>query len=181
MTTVSVLLLLAACRSPSAADPTPARSTAALAASAPSAPGPTAPLADEAADRRVLVEASQAGNFFFGKPQKGQTFFTPTAAEVAAFEAALTPELRARVAPSRPGTKPLAERWPTYHRQYVGHLEPDGSRWLWGNFFCHVDPDDQGRWRQQSVVVKDGGDCYFQVDFSPSSRTLKDLSVNGEG
>ncbi len=174
----ATLCLLAACRSPSVADQAPAPGPSVAVSVSPS----TAPAPSATDDRRLLVEASQAEHFFFAaRPRPGQTFFTPTAADISAFEVALTPALRTKSPPTRPGTRPLADRWPTYFRQYVGHVEPDGSRWIWGNFFCHDHHDDSNAWRKQGVFAKDGGDCYFQVDFSPMTHELRNLSINGEG
>lgn len=70
---------------------------------------------------------------------------------------------------------PIEERLPTYKRQYWGVLRNE-KRVIFANFFCdslHYD------WRDQEVVVDDGGDCYFQIQYDVETGTFFDLYVNG--
>ncbi len=71
---------------------------------------------------------------------------------------------------------PVWERLNEYKRQYVGWVL-DGKQVIYGNFFC----DDTGRdWKQDWVMVLDGGECFFQVKFDVTSGTFIELQVNGE-
>lgn len=126
---------------------------------------------------RFIVPAAEGRNFYFRDPPP--TFYTPTDREISAFEAKLPAFLRASVPPSRRGATPLADRMPKYMRQYVGHLAADGTRLIWGNFFCSYYGDADG-WRKEGFVVKDGGDCYFNVDFVPDGETFRNLAINGD-
>jgi len=63
-----------------------------------------------------------------------------------------------------------------YKRQYFG-LVRDGRWIVYGNFFCDAHGKD---WLAQPVTVKDGGDCYFQVEYEPKTGRFSNLSVNGE-
>ena len=154
-----VLLGLLACKPPASSDESLATGTS--------------------AELRVIVESRSAQDFYF-QAKPATKFFTPTTAEVAAFETGLAAWLRANVPPSRREGQPLADRASKFMRQYVGHVEPDGSRWIWGNFFCRYEGQEPGGWRKRHYGVKDGGDCYFNLEFSPDSRAFKSLSINGE-
>lgn len=115
-----------------------------------------------------------------GKPRK---FFKPDAADVLDLEARLPNYLRkhAPVSPNRTGKLPLAERAPGYMRQYYGYVDPRGTRRIWANFFCWVRPTGPpGYWRTEAVVVADGGDCFFNVEFRIETRSFEHLSINGE-
>lgn len=138
-----------------------------------------APLADP--DLRVIVDARNGESFYFFSP-KPASFYTPTDREIGDLEAKLPVFLRTapEATRSRSGT-PLAARAMTYRRQYVGIVDASGTRRIWGNFFCGDFGDNKGAWRMSVVLVKDGGDCYFNVKFDPTSGTLSELRVNGEG
>jgi hypothetical protein len=63
-----------------------------------------------------------------------------------------------------------------YRRQYSG-IAIHRNRLIHMNFFC----DDMGRdWTSEEVTVDDGGDCYFQVNYSVSHGKVVDFTVNGE-
>lgn len=147
------------------------------------AASPTAPrvvLANP--ELRVIVAEGDATNFYFGGSLSPK-FFTPTEGDVAAFETKLPAFLRANVRPSRRGNPPLADRVPKYLRQYVGVIDARGTRRIWGNFFCEYfggSGDDAG-WRREGFVVKDGGDCFFNVLFDPAAGSFEALRVNGDG
>jgi len=51
-----------------------------------------------------------------------------------------------------------------------------GKKIIYGNFFC----SEEDNWRQEFVMVIDGGDCYFQVEYDVGSEKLIKLIVNGE-
>jgi hypothetical protein len=70
---------------------------------------------------------------------------------------------------------PIEERLPTYKRQYWGVLKNE-KRVIFANFFCNSFHYD---WTEQVVIVLDGGDCYFQIQYDVETGTLFDLRVNG--
>ncbi len=70
---------------------------------------------------------------------------------------------------------PVWESLEDYQRQYIG-LERGGIQIIYGNFFC----DSLGLdWQETFVVVEDGGDCYFQVEYNVESGFFIKLIVNG--
>ena len=109
----------------------------------------------------------------------GATPWTPAAADVEALEQRLPDHLRAALArqrPARGGKAPLWERAKTYKRQYVG-VRRDGRRIVFANFFCRAWKED---WRTEPIVVEDGGDCYFQVEYDVDKASFSNLQINGE-
>jgi len=71
---------------------------------------------------------------------------------------------------------PVWERLDEYQRQYVG-LEREGRLIIYGNYFCNSGGVD---WQQKLVVVIDGGECFFQVEYDVESGFFIKLLVNGE-
>ena len=174
--TVSLVL---ACQSRSTAQPLPmvpapeakadAPGAAGVAAGAP-ADAPGAAGAD--AVERYIVGEADAARFYVGHYDAAAAYFTPTEAEVAAFEREL-PAFLAGV--GDPTAKAIAGRLATYRRQFVGVVREEGRRIL-GNYFC-----DTTMPASVPVMVDDGGSCYFNVLYDPSRRTFDRMSVNGEG
>ncbi len=71
--------------------------------------------------------------------------------------------------------RPVWERLNEYNRQYIG-VVLDDRKILYANFFCSDDPD----WKENFVLVMDGGACYFQFKFDPNTGKFFQLQVNGE-
>lgn len=70
---------------------------------------------------------------------------------------------------------PVWQRLNEYKRQYIG-LVWDGKKVIYANFFCSDQPD----WKENFVLVMDGGACYFQFKFDPNTGKFFQLEVNGE-
>ena len=70
---------------------------------------------------------------------------------------------------------PAWEQLDEYQRQYIG-LERGGRQIIYGSFFCNNLGMD---WRQKLVIVEDGGDCYFQVEYNVEDGAFIMLMVNG--
>ena len=64
-----------------------------------------------------------------------------------------------------------------YKAQFVGIGEGPGKR-VFGSFFCDSGGVD---WQSTPVVVKDGGDCYFQVTYDPETGDFGNFFVNAAG
>jgi hypothetical protein len=71
---------------------------------------------------------------------------------------------------------PVWERLHEYQRQYIG-LERGGRKIIYGNYFCNSGGVD---WRQKLVIMIDGGECFFQVEYDVESGFFIKLLVNGE-
>jgi hypothetical protein len=74
-----------------------------------------------------------------------------------------------------PSKEPIVERFPTYKRQYWGD-DKNGKQVI--VLFAMCRPVDG--WQERQVLILDGGDCYFMVDYDPATKTFSNLSVNGE-
>ena len=70
---------------------------------------------------------------------------------------------------------PVWQRLNEYKRQYIGVIL-DGKKIIYANFFCSDQPD----WKENFVLVMDGGACYFQFNFDPNTGEFFELQVNGE-
>ena len=71
---------------------------------------------------------------------------------------------------------PAWERLDEYQRQYIG-LERGGRKIIYGNYFCNSEGIN---WRQELVIVEDGGECFFHVEYDVESELFIKLMVNGE-
>jgi hypothetical protein len=185
-----VAALSAAAGASSAAPPTAKTTTTATTAE-------TTPVT-RAADRAIFDDelSREKWGFMFRLPTE---FWTPSAAEIAKMEVRLPDYLRDQLAPHparRPGPRdraparrrpapeppsrlaavPLWKRAYAYKRQYVG-LVKQGHHVIWGNFFCQPPRSD---WRHEPVLVDDGGDCFFHVEYDVDAGRFSDLVVNGE-
>ena len=145
-----------------------------LASNVAAATAPPAPWSDQ----RVIFTAELAQKTW-GRHAGSNAFWTPALADVLALEQRLPDFLHAQLdrqlRPSA-GKDPLWERAKTYKRQYLG-VRPKGRRVVFANFFCR----DFGKdWRTEPVVVKDGGDCYFSVDYDVDKGSFSNLMINGE-
>lgn len=61
-------------------------------------------------------------------------------------------------------------------RQYVPVINKNGEKEVWINFFCGTHHD---KWRDDIVVVFDGGNCYFNVKINLAQVEYYDLIING--
>jgi hypothetical protein len=99
------------------------------------------------------------------------TYWTPTREQVLEAEGRIAAYLQ-EAAPA------IAAKLTGYRRQYVGMLFEHG-RFIYMNFF-RLDPRDGDRWLTEPVVVDDGGDDYFQVQYDVSTGDFCHLCINGE-
>ena len=117
----------------------------------------------------VIVPEARARGFYWGDHGKTQGYFSPTVEQVLVVAKAL----RERSWTQYPG---IGKRLHVYRYHVVG-LVMDGRRVLFLNGFC----DARGDWYRKTVSIDDGGDCYFQLSFDPSTNAELKLTVNGEG
>lgn len=101
--------------------------------------------------------------------------FTPDAAIIAELESRLPAYLAQNQNKFSALREPIVERLPNYKLQYWGELA-DGRRIIHVNALC-APPDD---WQTRRVLVLDGGDCFFNLEYDPATKTFSRLSVNGE-
>lgn len=96
------------------------------------------------------------------------TYWTPTKEEVLRAESRIPAFLKAK-APRL--TRPLAR----YKRQYVG-LVVGGKKRVLCNFFLTSPP----QWQRRPVVVEDGGEAFFHLEYDLESDQCLNLQINGE-
>lgn len=70
---------------------------------------------------------------------------------------------------------PAWERLNEYQRQFIG-LERGGRQIIYGNYFCN---SGGVNWWEKLVIVEDGGDCFFQIEYDVESEMFIKLLVNG--
>ena len=72
---------------------------------------------------------------------------------------------------------------PVYVRQYAG-LVQGGHKIIYVNGFYaglprDMPPDRKLNWREQPVIVCDGGASFFGVEYDPQAKTFANLAFNG--
>ena len=102
------------------------------------------------------------------------TYWSPSTADVLAVEEGVADFLKQNESAFYTD-RPVWERLDEYNRQYIG-IVWDGRNILYANFFCSDEPD----WKENFVLVMDGGACYFQFKFDPNKGEFFQLQVNGE-
>jgi hypothetical protein len=73
----------------------------------------------------------------------------------------------------------IAAKFSGYYGQLFG-VTDGGARKIRLLFFCRLEPSLLDVWTKVAVIVNDGGDCYFNVDFDPSSGAYSNFRVNGD-
>jgi hypothetical protein len=63
-----------------------------------------------------------------------------------------------------------------YKRQYVATINSKGEKEVWINCFCNT---HNLNWRTEKIVVKDGGNCYFNLKINLTTGQYYELMVNG--
>ncbi|MBT31691.1 MAG: hypothetical protein CMO01_18700 [Thalassobius sp.] len=66
---------------------------------------------------------------------------------------------------------------PNYKRQYIATLNNKGEKEVWVNCFCSTPRND---WNKEIIMVKDGGNCYFNLTINLSTNQCLNFMVNGE-
>lgn len=127
----------------------------------------------------VIFSAEQSqewgvANWFHG-PNQPVEYWTPSEENVLDIEEGLSSFLQENGDRFySPGT-PVWERLDEYNGQYVGVIL-DGKQIIYANYFC----DSAGKdWKEDFIIVMDGGDCFFQFKYNPETGEFFDLQVNG--
>ena len=169
ITSVLILILLASCDV--LPDDNPPVETPALAMPT-NVEDPTA----EVNQDWVIFSQEQAEEMGLGSwLVEGDGFWTPSPEDIFQLEGRLVGYLRQNEAFfwRQP---PVWERLDEYQSQYIGFVR-NGKHMIYGNFFC----DNFGwDWQEKLVMVEDGGDCYFQVEYDVEDEALIMLMVNGD-
>ncbi len=121
----------------------------------------------------VPQEQGAAFDRGIGRISGADGYWTPQKDQVLKLEESIETELR-QIAPLQ--SPNLWEKLSQYKRQYLGILR-DGRLKIYANFFCS---DDIADWREQPVLVLDGGDCFFHLVYDLDTGAFSELSINGE-
>jgi hypothetical protein len=132
--------------------------------------GAGAPPMTDAPDRLKKVVIDGARGVLIPGAMVGKGHFTPTEAEARKFEAGVV----AFLAKSRPPEDPdLHRKVGRYVRQYTGGTR-DGRRLLFVTFACRENPG----WGERFLDIKDGGSCYFDVEYDLDAGAYTHLIVH---
>ena len=104
-------------------------------------------------------------------PNKIETFWRPTEAQIDVLEAKLVAFVRSRASDQSP------PQGVSYHRQYVGFTKK-GRSFIYGNFYPGDNPLTQSD-RNEPVGVCDGGPYFWGVVFDLESGEFSELEFNG--
>lgn len=110
----------------------------------------------------------------YGTEANKRQYWTPSETDVTEAESKLVVFLQQAELGSREKERILKDI-KGYRRQYVGILT-GGKKELFVNFFCE---SFQQEWTKHLVIVRDGGSCFFRVNFSMEKKTFHGLLVNG--
>lgn len=164
---IVLLLVLVACSSESAPLSQPAQPTAPVQTVSQGQPYQDLQVAGLEA---VIIPGGQAPQYIqtmFGRQESG--YWTPSQDDILKMEEQLKIYLQNFVGQN------VLKDLSSYKRQYVGIVKEE-SKLLLGNYFCEVSSID---WKQQPVIVEDGGNCYFQAELDMDSGQIVYFMVNG--
>jgi hypothetical protein len=104
---------------------------------------------------------------------KGASFWTPAESDILSAEKALAPFLKQSHNPKAPE---ILKRLETYKRQYRG-VVLHGHEQIFIRFFCEISSDS---WMTEETIIVDGGSCFFNLRYSPETKTFSHFWVNGQ-
>jgi hypothetical protein len=115
-------------------------------------------------------ETEKIGYIFVGEAP----FWTPTVDQVQELESLLPKYLKVHPPIDDNPVGNVFE----YGFQYFGVTKND-RKLIYLNAFCNPSKFD-GRQKKEIILVKDGGNCYFQVYFDPAKKEFIHLHYNGQ-
>ena len=125
-------------------------------------------------DTGVIFSAQQLERSadFYRKGEITPPHWTPSFEDIARLERQLKLYLAGEPTPQAKaiGTKPGK-------RQYLGYTN-DGRRWIFVNSLCEWLTKDRP-WRENFIIVFDGGSCFFTVRYDLSNSQFDELRING--
>lgn len=66
-----------------------------------------------------------------------------------------------------------------YNRQFIGAVIEGGNRVILINCFCRSEEKTLSKWRDELVLVADGGNCFFHLKVNIDTGRYYGLLVNG--
>ena len=74
--------------------------------------------------------------------------------------------------------KKIREHAKEYRVQFMGVVR-EGRRVIWCNFFPASRKDHFQEWKQQQIMVDDGGFWFWQIDYDPNTGKCSNFTSNG--
>ena len=119
--------------------------------------------------REVLDQCSRA------VPSTMDGTWEPTDSDINAMEAILPRVLASHPEARQVDFSDLLKGW---QRQYVGTVR-GGKRFVYGNYFPISDTNEMVGWREQPMIVCDGGPQFFGAEFDISAKRITRIDFNG--
>ena len=129
---------------------------------------------DNSSDHRAILPTNE-GKELVGQcsrdcPYSAKTFWRPSASQVAAIEQRLPNLLR---------TSGHKIDLPHSYRQYLG-IVLTGKKLIYINAFDSLTMADfRASWRNKALIICDGGDVFWGVEFDPATNAFQHLAFNG--
>jgi hypothetical protein len=109
-------------------------------------------------------------------PSAKEGFWVPTESQVRRLES-LLPNYVSRNPPRL--APDLVKHLSEYNRQYIGVLE-NGKKIIYVNFFIkELYKEKPLLWQEQAVIVCDGGEGFWGIEFNVESEKFSNLITNG--
>ncbi|HEV2133903.1 MAG TPA: hypothetical protein VGR47_06530 [Terracidiphilus sp.] len=124
----------------------------------------------------VLLPPSETAvytHYYLRNPSISVMSWQPSRADLATLEAALPQISRMKAQPRDPRHIADPNR---YFLQYLPIVQR-GKKQIFVSAFCDAPAGD--KWRSHLYIVVDGGECYWQVYFDPTSGKFVNLIING--
>lgn len=136
------------------------------------------PLADRRQEPMVIMTSEFKGvifppgytDIFFDDERTIDGYWFPSQKDILAAEAGIQDFMKT----SEPE---IFKRLHRYGRQYFGIIV-EGQKRIYCNFF--VDPEDHPYWKSSYVLILDGGDYYFRIEYDIGSKKCFNFVPNGE-
>lgn len=130
---------------------------------------------EPASVKHVLLPASETAayaRYYLATPSFSVGSWQPDQADLAALEVAL-PQVSGMKAQNR---DPRHINGPDrYFLQFLPIIQ-HGKRKIFVSASCELPGDE---WRHRLQIITDGGECFWQAYFDPTTRKFSNLSING--
>ena len=124
---------------------------------------------------QTIIEAGENMDWVFGKNYRNQT---PSESDIETAEKLIIECFNDQ---KRGTVNRLLNRKPEdYTMQFVGAVNEKGEKIIWVNCFCSSEINYFKEWKTNLVMVKDGGNCFFNLKINADKNTYYDVMVNGD-
>ncbi|MGZ3777637.1 MAG: hypothetical protein ACXVI9_08550 [Mucilaginibacter sp.] len=142
--------------------------------------------------RYAILNFAQEGNYYFDKDVKATTL---TIKEMEKIERLIDERIsrynEGEAVVYRKDSIDLKKRYPNalpydhriknarkYYKQFLAVINTKGEKIIWANCFCSI--NNFPYWKKSSVLVMDGGICYFNLKINLTKGTTYELMINGD-